>query len=106
MASSKKLVLSVSGLNLDIHNPILLYNPALSFVSKDELSSCMCWIFRNVVTEQDAKDVVEIMKYSLHDTFSDENDSLVFSRSMHGSGVSGRGAAKKLIDILHQVCFL
>lgn len=62
--------------------------------------------FRNMVTEQDAKDVVEIMKYSLHDTFSDESNSLVFSRSINGSGVSGRAAAKKLIDILHEVCYL
>ncbi|XP_039271965.2 DNA helicase MCM8-like [Styela clava] len=57
---------------------------------------------RNVVSAQDAMDVVEIMKHSLYDTFSDEFDSLVFTRSLNGSGVSGRGAAKKLVSALHQ----
>lgn len=45
---------------------------------------------REEATANDALDVVEIMKYSLVDTFSDEYGTLDFSRSQNGSGVSGK----------------
>ena len=45
---------------------------------------------REKASQQDAKDVVEIMKYSLLDTFSDDFGNLDFQRSQHGSGMSSR----------------
>ena len=45
---------------------------------------------REEATEQDAKDVVEVMKFSMFDTFSDEFGMLDFQRSQHGSGMSQR----------------
>lgn len=45
---------------------------------------------RETATEKDAMDVIELMKYSLVDTFSDEFDNLDFTRLQHGSGMSQR----------------
>ena len=45
---------------------------------------------REEATAQDAKDVVEIMKFSMCDTFSDQYGMLDFNRSQHGSGMSQR----------------
>ena len=45
---------------------------------------------REKASQQDAQDVVEIMKYSLLDTFSDDFGNLDFQRSQHGSGMSSR----------------
>lgn len=39
-------------------------------------------------TEDDAKDVVEILKYSMWDTFTDQFGTLDFRRSQNGSGMS------------------
>ena len=49
-------------------------------------------------SQQDAQDVVEIMKYSLLDTFSDDFGNLDFQRSQHGSGMSSR--AQVSLDII------
>ena len=57
---------------------------------------------REEATEQDALDVVEIMKACMVDTFSDHVGVLDFSRSQMGSGMSGRGAAKKFIQVLQR----
>ncbi len=43
---------------------------------------------RETASEQDAKDVVEVMKYSMFDTFSDQFGLVDFQRSQHGSGMS------------------
>ncbi|XP_077585522.1 DNA helicase MCM8 [Stigmatopora nigra] len=48
-----------------------------------------------------AEDVVEIMKHSLVDTYSDGLGNLDFQRSQLGRGMSHRGAAKRLITALH-----
>jgi DNA helicase MCM8 len=45
---------------------------------------------REEATEDDARDVVELMKHSLLDTFCDELGALDFQRSQHGSGTSSR----------------
>jgi DNA helicase MCM8 len=45
---------------------------------------------RKDATEQDARDVVELMKHSLLDTFSDELGALDFQRSQNGSGTSSK----------------
>lgn len=45
---------------------------------------------REKASQQDAHDVVEIMKYSILDTFSDDFGNLDFQRSQHGSGMSSR----------------
>ena len=45
---------------------------------------------REKASQQDAQDVVEIMKYSLLDTFSDDFGNLDFQRSQYGSGMSSR----------------
>ena len=45
---------------------------------------------REEATAQDAREVVEVMKFSMNDTFSDEYGLLDFDRSQHGSGMSQR----------------
>ncbi len=47
------------------------------------------------VTAEDAQDVVEIMKYSLFETVSDEFGNLDFSRSQMGTGMSKKNQPKK-----------
>ena len=49
---------------------------------------------REKASQQDAQDVVEIMKYSLLDTFSDNFGNLDFQRSQHGSGMSSRAQVR------------
>ncbi|PWA22510.1 hypothetical protein CCH79_00017324 [Gambusia affinis] len=56
---------------------------------------------RELATQSDAEDVVEIMKHSLADTYSDGLGNLDFERSQLGSGMSQRGAAKRLVNALH-----
>ena len=51
---------------------------------------------REKASQQDAQDVVEIMKYSLLDTFSDDIGNLDFQRSQHGSGMSSRAQVRQL----------
>ena len=50
---------------------------------------------REKASRQDAQDVVEIMKYSLLDTFSDDFGNLDFQRSQHGSGMSSRAQVRR-----------
>nr|CAB3263697.1 DNA helicase MCM8 [Phallusia mammillata] len=57
---------------------------------------------RTEATDVDAMEVVEIMRHCLYETFADEVDTLVFERSFHGSGVSGRSKVKKLIAALNK----
>ncbi|XP_056148011.1 DNA helicase MCM8 [Lampris incognitus] len=56
---------------------------------------------RETATRSDAEDVVEIMKHSLADTYSDGFGSLDFQRSHLGSGMSQRSTAKRLVNALH-----
>uniref|UniRef100_A0A3B3ZYD3 DNA helicase MCM8 n=1 Tax=Periophthalmus magnuspinnatus TaxID=409849 RepID=A0A3B3ZYD3_9GOBI len=56
---------------------------------------------RETANKNDAEDVVEIMKHSLADTYSDGLGNLDFERSQLGSGMSQRSAAKRLIHALH-----
>ncbi|XP_070697113.1 DNA helicase MCM8 [Pempheris klunzingeri] len=56
---------------------------------------------RETATKSDAEDVVEIMKHSLADTYSDGVGNLDFERSQFGSGMSQRSAAKRLVNALH-----
>ncbi|XP_028983388.1 DNA helicase MCM8 [Betta splendens] len=56
---------------------------------------------RETATKSDAEDVVEIMKHSLADTYSDGLGNLDFKRSQLGSGMSQRSAAKRLVNALH-----
>ncbi|XP_067368767.1 DNA helicase MCM8 isoform X1 [Channa argus] len=56
---------------------------------------------RETATKSDAEDVVEIMKHSLADTYSDGLGNLDFERSQMGSGMSQRSAAKRLVNALH-----
>ncbi|XP_046388865.1 DNA helicase MCM8 [Ischnura elegans] len=58
---------------------------------------------REDVTEQDAIDVVEIMRCSLVDTFADEFGSLDFRRSQNGSGMSSKNQVKKFIAALQRL---
>ena len=50
---------------------------------------------REEATEQDARDVIEIMKFSMLHTFSDEFGMLDFQRSQNGSGMSHRSQVTK-----------
>ncbi|XP_068682388.1 DNA helicase MCM8-like isoform X2 [Montipora capricornis] len=58
---------------------------------------------REKASQQDAHDVVEIMKYSLLDTFSDDFGNLDFQRSQHGSGMSSRAQSKRFVAELSRV---
>ncbi|XP_058880254.1 DNA helicase MCM8 isoform X2 [Acipenser ruthenus] len=58
---------------------------------------------REKCTKTDAEDVVEIMKHSLLDTYSDEFGKLDFDRSQLGSGMSNRSHAKKFIAVLNRI---
>lgn len=58
---------------------------------------------REEATEQDAHDVIEIMKYSMVDTYSDDFGMLDFKRSQHGSGMSSKSQVKKFISVLQRV---
>uniref|UniRef100_A0A8C6UNX6 DNA helicase MCM8 n=1 Tax=Neogobius melanostomus TaxID=47308 RepID=A0A8C6UNX6_9GOBI len=56
---------------------------------------------RETANKSDADDVVEIMKHSLADTYSDGLGNLDFERSQLGSGMSQRSVAKRLVHALH-----
>ncbi|XP_072293462.1 DNA helicase MCM8 [Eucyclogobius newberryi] len=56
---------------------------------------------RETADKNDAEDVVEIMKHSLADTYSDGLGNLDFERSQLGSGMSQRSTAKRLVHALH-----
>uniref|UniRef100_A0A8C5MX76 Cardiolipin synthase (CMP-forming) n=1 Tax=Leptobrachium leishanense TaxID=445787 RepID=A0A8C5MX76_9ANUR len=58
---------------------------------------------REVATKEDAEEVVQIMKYSLLGTYSDEFGNLDFNRSQHGSGMSNRSQAKKFVSALNRI---
>ncbi|XP_065834436.1 DNA helicase MCM8-like [Oscarella lobularis] len=58
---------------------------------------------REVANEHDAEDVVELMKYSMMDTYSDALGIVDFQRSQHGSGMSKRGQAKRFIAELEKI---
>ena len=58
---------------------------------------------RTVATAADASDVVEILRHSLYDTYTNQYDELAFDRSLHGSGVSVRSKFKKLLAALIKV---
>ncbi|NXR66561.1 MCM8 helicase, partial [Rhadina sibilatrix] len=55
---------------------------------------------REKSTKEDAEDVIEIMKYSMLGTYSDEFGKLDFERSQHGSGMSHRSQAKRFVSAL------
>ncbi|XP_023237196.1 DNA helicase MCM8-like isoform X2 [Centruroides sculpturatus] len=55
---------------------------------------------RDQCTKQDALDIVELMKFSMIDTYSDQFGLLHFQRSQHGSGMSSNSKAKKFISAL------
>ena len=58
---------------------------------------------REVAGEQDALDVIELMKISMVDTFSDELGVVDFTRAGMASGaLSDRAAAKKFLPVLQQ----
>ncbi|KAI8999507.1 MCM2/3/5 family-domain-containing protein [Gaertneriomyces semiglobifer] len=58
---------------------------------------------RDEVSVQDARDVVEIMKYSLWDSYEDEAGALDFQRSQHGTGMSKKGEPKRFVAHIHKV---
>ncbi|KAK7103109.1 DNA helicase MCM8-like [Littorina saxatilis] len=58
---------------------------------------------REVATPSDAQDVIDIMKYSMVDVFTDQFGVLDFQRSQHGSGMSGRSKPKKFVAALQRV---
>ncbi|KAI9500629.1 MCM8 protein [Coemansia spiralis] len=58
---------------------------------------------REVVTEEDAKNVIEIMRYSLFQTYEDEEGILDFSRSQMGTGISRTSDIKRFVARLHKI---
>ncbi|KAH6595120.1 hypothetical protein BASA50_006106 [Batrachochytrium salamandrivorans] len=58
---------------------------------------------REVVTEQDAQDVVQIMKVSLWDTYEDDVGNIDFQRSQHGSGTSKKGEPRRFVVELQRL---
>ncbi|XP_072387605.1 DNA helicase MCM8-like [Diabrotica undecimpunctata] len=58
---------------------------------------------REVATKQDALDVVEIMKWSLNDVFSDEAGVLDKTRSQNGTGTSTKAQITRLLRLVQRV---
>lgn len=58
---------------------------------------------REECTKHDALEVVQIMKASMIDTYSDENGQLDFTRLQHGSGMSRANEMKRLMQGIRQV---
>ncbi|KAJ9086873.1 DNA replication licensing factor mcm8 [Entomophthora muscae] len=58
---------------------------------------------RESVTEQDAYDVVELMKLSLFDAYADDEGVLDFQRSQHGSGMTQKSDVKRFIVKLNKI---
>ncbi|XP_030855456.1 DNA helicase MCM8 [Strongylocentrotus purpuratus] len=58
---------------------------------------------REQATLADAEDVVELMKFSMIDTYSDQFGFLDFQRSQHGSGMSSKSLAKRFVAVLNKV---
>ncbi|KAI8322645.1 MCM8 protein [Martensiomyces pterosporus] len=58
---------------------------------------------REVVTEEDAENVVEIMRCSLFQTYEDEDGVPDFGRSQMGTGVSRTSDIKRLVARLHRI---
>ncbi|XP_066143842.1 DNA helicase MCM8-like [Euwallacea fornicatus] len=57
---------------------------------------------REEASEQDAKDVIEIMRHSLLEVFTDETGMLDTTRSQLGSGMSYKNQVGKLLDVLQR----
>ncbi|GJQ86749.1 hypothetical protein Trydic_g5548 [Trypoxylus dichotomus] len=57
---------------------------------------------RNETTLEDAIEVVEIMRHSLLDVFTDEFGVLDFTRSPNGSGMSNKKQISKFLNLLQQ----
>lgn len=58
---------------------------------------------REEVTAEDAQDVIDIMRYSLFQTYEDEEGLMDFSRSQMGTGVSRTSDIKRLVEKLHRI---
>ena len=58
---------------------------------------------RPLATEEDAIDVIGILKFSLIDSFSDEMGRVKFPRSLHTTGMSQRNQVKALIAELTRI---
>ncbi|XP_057667383.1 DNA helicase MCM8-like isoform X4 [Diorhabda carinulata] len=58
---------------------------------------------REVATKQDAEDVVEIMKWSLNDIFSDGTGVLDKTRSQNGTGTSTKAQITRLLRIVQRI---
>ena len=55
---------------------------------------------RTVATAEDASDVIEIMKVSMIDTFSDNIGAIDLNRSINGAGLSKASKKKKFVAAL------
>ncbi|UJR35560.1 hypothetical protein I4U23_028313 [Adineta vaga] len=58
---------------------------------------------REECTKSDALEVVQIMRASMIDTYTDENGQLDFSRLQHGSGMSRASEVKKMMNAIRCV---
>ena len=58
---------------------------------------------REIILESDASDVIQIMKFSLWETYQNENGQLDFSRSQHGTGMSKKAQVKRFISELQRI---
>ncbi|XP_066254993.1 DNA helicase MCM8-like [Euwallacea similis] len=57
---------------------------------------------REAASEQDAKDVIEIMRHSLMEVFTDETGMVDTTRSQLGSGMSYKNQVAKLLEVLQK----
>ncbi|KAJ1647776.1 hypothetical protein LPJ64_000876 [Coemansia asiatica] len=58
---------------------------------------------RVVVSKEDAEDVIEIMRYSLFQTYEDEDGFMDFGRSQMGTGASNTNELKRFVAKLHRI---
>ncbi|KAJ3126094.1 DNA replication licensing factor mcm8 [Nowakowskiella sp. JEL0407] len=57
---------------------------------------------RETVVDSDVKDVIEIVKFSMWETYKDESGNIDFMRSQNGSGMSKKGEPKRFIAELNK----
>ncbi|KAG1652187.1 DNA helicase MCM8 [Nymphon striatum] len=55
---------------------------------------------REIVRADDAREIIDLMKFSMVDTYTDELGNLDFRRSQHGSGMSKQSQIKRFIAVL------
>ncbi|CAH1099457.1 unnamed protein product [Psylliodes chrysocephalus] len=89
--------------NLKMSSP-MLSRFDLIFILLDQANEARAKAeLREVATKQDAADVIDIMKMSLKDIFTDDSGILDKTRSQNGTGTSTKSQITKLLRLLQRI---